>query len=34
MKFCGTDGPSYKVADAVIKEYNEFIRTSNAHQFP
>jgi hypothetical protein len=28
------DGPAWKEADAVIKQYNEFIRTSNNHQFP
>jgi hypothetical protein len=28
------DGPAWKQGQAVIKEYNEFIRTSNAHQFP
>jgi hypothetical protein len=30
---CG-DGPAFKQAQAVIKGYNEFIRTSNNHQFP
>jgi hypothetical protein len=28
------DGPAWKQGEAVIKEYNEFIRTSNNHQFP
>jgi hypothetical protein len=28
------DGPAWKQGDQVIKEYNEFIRTSNSHQFP
>lgn len=27
-------GPAWKTGDKVIKEYNEFIRTSNSHQFP
>ena len=27
-------GPVYKVAEETIKQYNEFIRTSNNHQFP
>ncbi len=26
--------PAWKKGDEVIKQYNEFIRTSNAHQFP
>jgi hypothetical protein len=28
------DGPAWKQGEEVIKQYNEFIRTSNAHQFP
>lgn len=28
------DGPAWKQGDEVIKQYNEFIRTSNSHQFP
>ena len=28
------DGPSWKVGDEVVKQYNEFIRTSNNRQFP
>lgn len=28
------DGPAWKQGDEVIKQYNEFIRTSNNHQFP
>jgi hypothetical protein len=28
------DGPAWKQGDKVIKEYNEFIRTSNTHPFP
>lgn len=29
-----TDGPAWKQGDRVIKEYNDFVRTSNARQFP
>jgi len=28
------DGPAWKQGEEVIKQYNEFIRTSNNHQFP
>jgi len=33
MGNCGSD-PAWKTGDEVIKKYNEFIRTSNSHQFP
>jgi tetratricopeptide (TPR) repeat protein len=33
LGMCG-GSPAWKQADEVIKQYNEFIRTSNAHQFP
>ena len=33
LKNCGGT-PSWKTADEVIKQYNEFIRTSNNHPFP
>ncbi|MDF2695678.1 MAG: putative lipoprotein [Labilithrix sp.] len=33
LGMCGSS-PAWKQADEVIKQYNEFIRTSNAHQFP
>jgi tetratricopeptide (TPR) repeat protein len=33
LGMCGGT-PAWKQADEVIKQYNEFIRTSNAHQFP
>jgi hypothetical protein len=33
MGTCG-DGPAWKQSEAVVKAYNEFIRVSNAHQFP
>ena len=31
---CSNGVASWKTGDEVIKQYNEFIRTSNAHQFP
>lgn len=33
LGMCGAS-PAWKKGDEVIKQYNEFIRTSNAHQFP
>ncbi|MBX3205407.1 MAG: DUF3829 domain-containing protein [Labilithrix sp.] len=33
LGYCG-GSPAWKVADKVVSEYNVFIRTSNAHQFP
>jgi len=29
-----SDGPAWKQGDEVVKQYNEFIRTSNTHPFP
>jgi hypothetical protein len=34
MGNCSNGVAAWKVADEVLKQYNEFIRTSNAHQFP
>ena len=33
MGNCGS-GAAWKTGDEVIKQYNEFIRTSNSRQFP
>ena len=33
MGNCGSD-PAWKLGEATVRAYNEFIRTSNAHQFP
>ncbi len=33
MGNCGSE-PAWKVGETAVRAYNEFIRTSNAHQFP
>jgi Protein of unknown function (DUF3829) len=33
MGNCGSD-PAWKLGESTVRAYNEFIRTSNAHQFP